>query len=151
MVLGSKQYGKDEVIPALNWLSTCGEWTYISTILHLGSRWRWMVSFRSRSLYRRENPPVPFGLGTVGPLAGLDHVEEWKILPLTGTEHRVSSPWLILIRLRYPESRWDDKYIQKVSRQTSRGRLFKWGADRTVYNDLRGCVFGCVLALPDLM
>jgi hypothetical protein len=33
------------------------KWRYSSTILDLGTRWRWVVSFTSRSLYHRGNSP----------------------------------------------------------------------------------------------
>jgi hypothetical protein len=36
----------------MRWRSV-GEWRYSSTILGLGTRWRWVVSFTPRSLYNR--------------------------------------------------------------------------------------------------
>jgi hypothetical protein len=62
-----------------------GEWRYSSTVLDIGTRWRWVVSFTPRPLYPRGNPPPPF-LGThwiggwVCLRAGLDHVEKRTIL-----------------------------------------------------------------------
>jgi hypothetical protein len=34
-----------------------GQWRYSSTILDLGTRWRWVVNFTPRPLYLRENRP----------------------------------------------------------------------------------------------
>jgi hypothetical protein len=42
------------------------KWRYSSTILDLGTRWRWVVSFTSRQIYPRGNSLW------VGPRAGLD-------------------------------------------------------------------------------
>jgi hypothetical protein len=52
------------------------EWRYSSTILDLGTRWWWVVSFtpgRSRS--------TRWIGGSVGPRAGVDALEERKIFP----------------------------------------------------------------------
>jgi hypothetical protein len=54
----SKLYkeGKGKVVPVLS-QALChkdmGEWRYSSTILDLGTRWRWVVSFTPRPLYSR--------------------------------------------------------------------------------------------------
>jgi hypothetical protein len=47
---------KGKVVPVLNYLNTMlcrqkGEWRYSSTILVLGTRWRWVVSFTPLPLY----------------------------------------------------------------------------------------------------
>jgi hypothetical protein len=61
-----------------------GEWRYIFTILDLGTRWRWVLSFTPRPLYTRgKNLRGTLWIrGWVDHRAGLDAVEERKILPL---------------------------------------------------------------------
>jgi hypothetical protein len=45
-----------------------GEWRYSSTILHLGTRWRWMVRFTPRPLYPwRKSSGCPFDRRMAGP------------------------------------------------------------------------------------
>jgi hypothetical protein len=72
------------VVLVLNQLSTMpwrhmGKWRNSSTIVDLGIRWRWVVSFTPRSLYyRRKSPRYPLG-GWMGPRAGLDVVKQRKI------------------------------------------------------------------------
>jgi hypothetical protein len=45
-----------------------GEWRYSSVILDFGTRWKWVVSFRSRPLYLGGNGPMkPLGRRLVGP------------------------------------------------------------------------------------
>jgi hypothetical protein len=57
--ISSKSYdAKNQVVPLLNELSTAswrrmGEGQYSSTILDLGSRWRWVVSFTPWRIYPR--------------------------------------------------------------------------------------------------
>jgi hypothetical protein len=53
-----------KVVPVLNWLSTIpwryihmGDWRYSSTILDLGTRRTWVVSFTPRPLYPGGNRP----------------------------------------------------------------------------------------------
>jgi hypothetical protein len=44
------------------------EWRYNSTILHFGTRWRWVVTFTPRPLYpRRKNPRYPLDMSLGGP------------------------------------------------------------------------------------
>jgi hypothetical protein len=70
-----------------------GEWRYSSTILDLGTRWRWVVSYTPRPLYPEEILPGTHWIGGwVGPRAGLDVVEKRKILALSGFEPRRSCP-----------------------------------------------------------
>jgi hypothetical protein len=40
-----------------------GEWMYSSTIIDLGTRWRWVVSFMPRPLYPDEKAPVTHWIG----------------------------------------------------------------------------------------
>jgi hypothetical protein len=57
-----------------------GEWWYSSTILDLGTRWRWVVSFTPQPLYPKEKAPsTHWKGGWVGPRAGLDAVEKTEI------------------------------------------------------------------------
>jgi hypothetical protein len=56
-----------------------GEWRYSSTILDLGIRRRWVISFTPPS--PRERAPGTHRIGGwVGPIAGLDAVEKRKIV-----------------------------------------------------------------------
>jgi hypothetical protein len=55
-------YNKGKVVPVLNCLSSTpwpriGEWRYRTTVLDLGTRWRWVVSFRHRLLYSQRKSP----------------------------------------------------------------------------------------------
>jgi hypothetical protein len=76
--------------------------------LDLGTIWRWLVSFTSRSIYPWESVPRIHSIGGwVGPRAGLDNMEEWKFLPPPGLElQRLDRPARSqsLYRLRYPGS-----------------------------------------------
>jgi hypothetical protein len=57
--------------------------------LHLGTSWRWVVSFTPLPLYRRVRVPRYHWIGGwVGPGTGLEDVEMRKILLLTGLELR---------------------------------------------------------------
>jgi hypothetical protein len=54
-----------------------GEWRYSATILDLGTRWRWVISFTPLPLYPRGISPRTHCMGSwVGPRAGLDVVGE---------------------------------------------------------------------------
>jgi hypothetical protein len=90
------------------WRRRVGEWRYSSTILDLGTRWRYVVSFTPRPLYPREiTPGTHWTEGWVGPRTGLNDVEGRKILPPPGLEFRpLGRPAGIqsLYRLRYPGS-----------------------------------------------
>jgi hypothetical protein len=64
-----------------------GEWGYSSTFLHLGTSWRWVVSFTPLPFYPRGWTPSTHQIrGWVGPRVGLDAVEKRKILSLPGLE-----------------------------------------------------------------
>jgi hypothetical protein len=57
-----KRKVKRKVVPVLNSLSAMpwrhsGEWRYSSTILDLGTRWRWVVSLTLQPLYPPGNRP----------------------------------------------------------------------------------------------
>jgi hypothetical protein len=65
-----------------------GEWRYSSTILDLGSRWRWVVSFTLRT-----RAPGNHWIGNwMGLNAGLDAVTKREILLIQGIELWLSSP-----------------------------------------------------------
>jgi hypothetical protein len=56
------------------------EWRFCSSILGIGARWRWMVSFTPQPLYSRGRRPGTLSIGgLVGPTAALDAVEYIKI------------------------------------------------------------------------
>jgi hypothetical protein len=64
-----------------------GEWRYSSIILEIGSRWRWVVSFRSRPFYLREKiPRYPFNRRLGGPQSRSGLCGEEKSLALPGCE-----------------------------------------------------------------
>jgi hypothetical protein len=69
-----------------------GKWKYGSTIVDLGTRWRWVVRFTPRTIY-------PLGKsrschcigGWVGPIVALDAVEKREIT-LPGIEPPAAQP-----------------------------------------------------------
>jgi hypothetical protein len=64
-------------------MKTYGEWRYSSTILELGIKWRWVVSFTSRPLYFKERTTGTHWIGgLIGPRASLDIAEYRKSLSL---------------------------------------------------------------------
>jgi hypothetical protein len=70
-----------------------GEWRYRSTILDIGTRRRWVVSFTSQWLYPRERAPGTHWIGSwVGPRAGLEAAEYIKSLPPIGNRTPVVHP-----------------------------------------------------------
>jgi hypothetical protein len=74
-------------------MMTYGIWRYTSTILDLGTSWRWVVSFTPRPLYTRGKcTQYPWIGAWVGPRAGLDAVEQRKI-----SWPRPSSPYPVTI------------------------------------------------------
>jgi hypothetical protein len=86
--------GKGKAVPLLNELSNTlwrhrGEWRYSSTILDLGTRWNWVVSFKPLPLYPRGNRPIGYEAGwALDPLWTL-----WrKFLSLSGIEPEASRP-----------------------------------------------------------
>jgi hypothetical protein len=57
-----------------------GQWRYSSTILNLGTRWRWVVKFTHLPLYSRgKNPRYSLDRRMSGPQGLLDAVEKRKI------------------------------------------------------------------------
>jgi hypothetical protein len=76
--------------------------------LHLGTSWRWVVSFTPQPLYPRERAPVTHWIGGwVDPRAGVDGFEKRKLLPPPGLELRpLGRPARsqLLYRLLYPGS-----------------------------------------------
>jgi hypothetical protein len=78
-------------------MKTYGEWRYSSTILYLGTRWRWSASRPDRSTPEERSPCTHFIGGWVGPGAGLDEVEKREILA-----RRESNP--ARPARRYPDS-----------------------------------------------
>jgi hypothetical protein len=69
-------------------MKTYGEWRYSSTILDLGTRWRWMVSITPRQLYlQRNNPRYPLYRRLRGPQnRSKCNGEQKNILPLRAIE-----------------------------------------------------------------
>jgi hypothetical protein len=60
-----------------------------SHFLDLGTSWRWVVNFTSRLLYPRQRAPGTHCMGErVNPRAGLDDMEKWIFLTLSGLELR---------------------------------------------------------------
>jgi hypothetical protein len=87
-----------------------GQWRYGSTILDLGTRWRYMFSFTPRPLYLRGKcPRYPLYRRLGGPQSqsGRCGVEK-NLLPMPGIEPRPSSPRSSLYRLSYPGSQIND-------------------------------------------
>jgi hypothetical protein len=71
----------------------CMGWRYSSTILNLGTRWRWVLSFTPRPLYPWvKSPRYPFNmrLGEPQSQSGCSGVEK-NLLPLPGIKPRPSS------------------------------------------------------------
>jgi hypothetical protein len=95
-----------------------GQWIYSSTILDLGTRWRWLVSFMPLPLWPRGKSPGTHWKGGWGvPRGGLDAVKKRKFLILPGLELRpLGRPARSqsLYRLSYPGS-WNGK-----------GQIRKW-------------------------
>jgi hypothetical protein len=87
-----------KAVLVLNYLSPMpwwhmGEWRYSSTILDLSTRWWWVVSFMSMSLYHQGNiPRYPLDRRLSGPQSwsGCCGVEK-HLLPLSGIEPGPSS------------------------------------------------------------
>jgi hypothetical protein len=81
-----KTENEGKVVPALNQLRITpwrrkGEWRYSSTILYLGSRWRWVVIFMPQTLYPQgECPGIHCIGGRVGPTAGLNEERKKTIV-----------------------------------------------------------------------
>jgi hypothetical protein len=68
-----------------------GEWRCSSTILDLVTRWRLVLKITPPSLYTQ------YAFDRLGLGAGLDDVENRKILPLPGIETRMYSPFPVAI------------------------------------------------------
>jgi hypothetical protein len=60
-------------------MKTNGEWRYSSTVIDLGTRWRWVVRFTPRPLYSRRKSHWYRLAGWEVPRAGLDAVEKRNI------------------------------------------------------------------------
>jgi hypothetical protein len=89
---------KDKVLPVLDYLKTMswrlmGKWRCSYTILDLGTRWRWMVSFTPLSLYLREKrPQYPIYMRLGGPQSRPRSCGgETNLLPLPRVGPRTSS------------------------------------------------------------
>jgi hypothetical protein len=83
-----------------------GEWRYSSTILDLGTKWRWVVSFTPRTLYVRGNSsrfPLARRLGGPQILSGCCGVQKNPLLRRKSNPGRPAHS-LPLYRLSYPES-----------------------------------------------
>jgi hypothetical protein len=89
-----------------------GEWKYSSTIIDLGTRWRWVVSFTALPLYPRENSPGTHWIGGwVSPRDGLDAAEKRKILHFRESNPCSPARSPSLNRLSYPDS---NMYLEKM-------------------------------------
>jgi hypothetical protein len=101
---------KSKIVPVLTSLRTTpwrclGQWKHSFTILHFGSRWRWVVSFTPQPLYSgwRATDTHRIG-GWVGPRACLDAAEERKnSCPYRESNPGPSarSPWLCRLCYKY--------------------------------------------------
>jgi hypothetical protein len=74
---------KGKFVHVLNYLSTIPRRSGCIDphFLEPGSSWRWVVSFTSRPLY----PRIHYIESWLDPWVGVDDIEKWNILPLTGT------------------------------------------------------------------
>jgi hypothetical protein len=108
-----KGKGKDKIVPLLltkhhAMKAYWGMEVQRHSFFDLGTRWRWVVSFTTRSFYLRERPPPPnthwIG-GWVGPRAGLDAMVKSKIpSPCRDSTPPLSIPQSSAIPLSYPGS-----------------------------------------------
>jgi hypothetical protein len=81
--------GKGKVVPLFNDLRTTpwrhiGEWRYLSTILDLGTRWRWVVRFTAWPLYplgKRSRYPLDRRLRGPQSRSGRCGVQEKSLAP----------------------------------------------------------------------
>jgi hypothetical protein len=65
-------------------MKTCGEWKYSSTIIDLGTRWKWVVSFMPLPLYPwGNNPQYPLDRRLVRPKSWSELYGEEKNLALS--------------------------------------------------------------------
>jgi hypothetical protein len=82
------------------------EWRHSSTILDLGTRWRWVVSFTPRPVYSRGNSPrYPLDRRLGRPQSWFGHCGvETNVLSLPGIEPRPCNPYPSLYRLSYSGS-----------------------------------------------
>jgi hypothetical protein len=70
-------------------MQTYEGWKFRSTFFDVSTSWRWVVSFTPPPLYPRGESPCTNSTGDcVGPRVGLDYVEKWKFLTLSGLELR---------------------------------------------------------------
>jgi hypothetical protein len=93
-------YFPQKVVPVLNQASrhedVLGSGGIAPRILDIGTRWRWVVSFRPRPLYPRERAPGTHWIGGwVGPKAVLDTVMKRKI----PSPRRESNPRIPIVQL----------------------------------------------------
>jgi hypothetical protein len=82
-----------------------GEWRYNSTILDLGTRWKWMASFTFLPFYRRRRRSrYPLNRRLGGPQSRFEALKKTKILHCreSNPRHPARSP--LLYRLSYPNS-----------------------------------------------
>jgi hypothetical protein len=98
--------GKDKVFSVLNNLALRHEGLWGSGFinphfLHLGTSWRWVVSFMTRPLYPRgKSPRYPLDRRLGGPRSRSGRRGEEEILDPTGTltqTSRSSNPWPVAI------------------------------------------------------
>jgi hypothetical protein len=89
-------------------MKTCGEWRYGCTFLDLGTRWRWVVSFTSRPLYRGEIcPRYPLDRRLGGPHSRYgSYGEEKKSCPYRETNSCLPARSSSLYRLSYSDIKY---------------------------------------------
>jgi hypothetical protein len=86
-------------------MKTYGEWSYSSTSLDLGTRWRWVVSFTLLPLYPRgKSARHPYYTKLGGPQNRSRNCGEEKNLALPGIEPGSSSCSQSLYPLSYADS-----------------------------------------------
>jgi hypothetical protein len=150
--MSAKGKGKD--VPVLNPLSTTpwrmGELRYSFTILDLGSRWRWVVSFTSRLLYTRG----PFHRRLDGPQSRSGRRGVRKIF----YPCQESNPGHPAVARRYtdwaiPTSKWRPVGLFTFRLRYPRGKSSRYILDRRLSGpqsrDGR-CGEGIILSLPGI-
>jgi hypothetical protein len=114
-----------------------GESRCSPTILDLGTRWRWIVSFTPQPLYPQGNSPIRIRWEDEGgPIAGLDPVEWKNLLFLPGLElaiPRPSSPYPIAVPTELSQN------LQKSSSSSSSSSLLLLYCCFMVFTAVNGC------------
>jgi hypothetical protein len=122
------------------------KWRYRSTILDLGTSWRWVASCPVRFTPGETLPGTHPTGGWVGPRTGLDDVEKRKFLPLPGLELRPlcrSARNKSLYRMCYPYSRCVIRsFVIYIPRQILLGRSWriKWVGHIGIVGEIKICI-----------